>query len=154
MSNIVYYSTNTKFANKIAEEFFNDVHYIWCAPKYDCESNPPSSNPKELYRRLFEEVKKGDKHSSKIRENKAGLRKAALYKFQKKIITKDQYDEILAMIHNATIDLFEPLLYIIPTEFIKNDITKPSSKNKSNLFSQEFIVENLERKYFDIITKL
>ena len=150
MQNVLYYSTNTFLAYKIAEKYFSDLHYLWCSPQYNCPENPPSSNPKELYRRLSEEVLKHDNHSSKIRENRCGLKKAALIKRNSGQITDIQFKEILALLHAAKIHDFKPLLYIIPAEHTKGCVTMPPLKKKASTFSKEFIL-NIPREHFDII---
>ncbi len=37
---LILYSTNTWLAYKIAERFYGDMHYVWCAPFFDSESLP------------------------------------------------------------------------------------------------------------------
>ena len=43
------YSVNSLLAHYINEEYYNGEHYVWCAPLYDSDLNPPSSNPKDIY---------------------------------------------------------------------------------------------------------
>jgi hypothetical protein len=148
METILYYSTNTKIAYEIAERFFDNQHYVWCAPEFDI--NPPSSNPKELFIRLRDDVEKSDNHSSKIRENKAGLLKAILWKKNKGLITEKIYLEIAKTIKKANINQFKPLIYLIPASNVSEFII-PQVQEKANVFSSEYIIEKLDRSKFHVI---
>lgn len=148
METILFYSTNTKLAYDIAEKYFNQQHYIWCAPEFDI--NPPSSNPRELFIRLRDDVEKLDHHSSKIRENKAGLRRAVLRKKVEGLIDEKTYFELLRIIKNADIDQFKPLIYIIPASNVAEIIT-PQLQKKANVFLHEYIIERLDHSQFHVI---
>ncbi len=80
-NNIVLYSANTWLAYNIAERYYQGEHYVWCTPFFDSNvSGPgytvaPTSSPKEIYINLYKETTRGDRHSSKIADNKVGILK-------------------------------------------------------------------------------
>ena len=82
--NLIYYSTNTRLAYILCERFYFSRHFVWCAPVFDPEKLndydfrkriPVSSSPYKIYKGLLEDVKSQDMHSSKIDQNKNGLKK-------------------------------------------------------------------------------
>ena len=150
MKNLLYYSTNAELAKIITEKFFNGIFRVWCAPMFDNEHNPPSSNPKDIFLRLHKDVKKMDNHCSKMREIKAGLEKAIMNKKQSGEITEQQAIDALDMVGAADISYFKPLLYLIPNS---SEINLISAKieDKSGLLSEEYIINNLKAQTFDII---
>jgi hypothetical protein len=90
---LVLYSANTWLAYKIAERFYGNLHYVWCAPFFDPESfphyqntTPPSSSPSKICHDLFEVASSGDRHSAKVEENKHGILKGAKEKKKAGII--------------------------------------------------------------------
>lgn len=151
----VLYSVNTWLAYKIAEVYYLDIHYVWCAPFFNSNSdNPPSSDPGEIYRTLAKDVIGKDKHSAKIAQNKAGILKGADINLQKGVIKEEQHQDILEIVNSAELPDFRPLIYVIPFHLVK-DLAKPASiRIKANHFSKEYIVENLAREHFDIIEVL
>ncbi|MEP4534444.1 MAG: hypothetical protein ABJ004_15235 [Cyclobacteriaceae bacterium] len=149
------YSVNTWIAFKIAEVYYHNTHYVWCAPFFNANgANPPSSDPSRIYNIIAEDVLGKDKHSSKISQNRAGLIKGADIKLQEGVINKEQHKEILEIANNAEFLDFRPLVYVIPYSLVK-DVAKPASiKIKANYFSKEFIIETLKPEQFDILDLL
>jgi hypothetical protein len=97
------------------------------------------------------DVEGRDHHSSKIEQNKAGIIKGANIKKSKGIITKSQEDDIVDIVNAAEIEDFRPLIYIIPTDKVEKIIKPVSYKYKADKFSQEYIIEELDKDLFDII---
>lgn len=154
MKNLIYYSVNTKIANYINTEYYNDVHYVWTAPYFDCkENNPTSSNPKEIYSSLIKDLKSGviDYHSKNVEGNRIGLKKGAIIKHNKGDIDKKTMEEIIELSQKANFELFEPLIYVIPYDKIQKKLSKPHFKHKAHPMSLEYIIEDLHGEEFDII---
>ena len=81
----ILYSTNTWLSFKISEIYYLDKHYVWCTPFFDGDNTskhvfalPPSSTPKDIGQRLQNEIKFGDRHSTKIESNRTGLIKGEI----------------------------------------------------------------------------
>lgn len=84
---ILYYSTNTWLAYSVAQRYYGAIHYVWCSPHIAPSSRgsldshvPPTSNPIEVFKVLYNEVRNGDRHSSKVRDNKIGILRGASIK--------------------------------------------------------------------------
>lgn len=154
MNNIIFYSVNTFLANHINKEYYHDTHYVWVAPFFNCgEINPNSSNPEHIYETLKNDVKgkKTDRHSLFVNNNRIGIKKGAIEMFKAGAITKDIKYEIIELSKIATLDYFEPLIYIIPAELVKLRVQTPHFKYKANLTSSEYIIKDLKSHEFDII---
>lgn len=151
-SNCFLYSVNTYLAHYINEKFYMGTHYVWCSPCFDSENNPPSSNPKEIFLGLFEDVRREDVHSAKVQQNKLGLIKGAEIMLQKGIITKKEREEILVMIHDASIRSFSPLIYVIDQSKVHSKAYPVPVKEKANLFSEEYFIYDLNSDEFDTIS--
>ena len=149
---LVLYSVNTWLAYKIAENYFNNIHYAWCSPVFNANGiNPPSSDPCEIYNGLLKDISGKDHHSSKIITNKTGLLAAAEKKLMSGVITVEQKNEIFDIINEAQLDDFRPLIYVIPYFKVQPYLKTAALKLKANKFSKEYIVEELGRSDFDVI---
>lgn len=155
-NNIIYYSINTKLAHYINQRFYNDIHYVWVSPFYsDNNRNPPSSNPKDIYSRLKQETSGIilDNHSFMIENNKLGIIKGATERKNQGIISEKKEKIIHSIIQKSNNPaLFYPLIYIIPTCLVQSLISKPNFEMKAYLFSEEYIITDLNGSNFDIIT--
>ena len=150
-NNCFLYSVNSYLAYYINEKYYKGIHYVWCAPLFNNENNPPSSNPKKIYASLQEDVKGNDKHSAKIQQNKVGLLKGAESMFDTGKITKEEKEDILFIVHEADISDFTPLLYIIDKKLTADKIIKVPLKERANTHSDEFLIKNLHTDEFDVI---
>lgn len=159
-SNLLFYSTNTKIAFFISEQFYNSTHFVWCAPvydpqkldKYDYRSKiPVSSSPYKIYRQLSEDVKTGDKHSAKIEQNRIGLKKGAAIMREKGIIDDNDFARILSIIDNADLTEFLPILYLIPESLVSKKVVSVDIESAANPLSSEFQIHELFRTEFEII---
>lgn len=150
----ILYSVNTKIKFLISERYYNQIHYVWCAPYFDISRkvNPRSSNPIRIYNELKEAVSSNDHHSAKIEQNKLGLLRDAKANLLKGVISEGSYEQIEEIVKNMSdINDFIPIVYVIPTKGIEDLIKEVPIKMKANPFSQEFIIEELPRDKFDII---
>jgi hypothetical protein len=153
----VLYSTNTWIAYMIAEKFYRKQHYVWCTPYFDPRQNgrdaavPPTSSPFEMYRALFAETSRGERHSAKIEENRVGILRGATAKKKARVINDDQQKEITAIVKVAIPSDFRPLLYVIPSSVVSSRLREPPPEDKAHPLSAEYVIDALPRECFDVI---
>ena len=145
-------------AYHVNETYYGNLHYVWCSAFFGASNfpspyrpNPPSSSPQGIYETLINDIEAGDRHSAKIKENKAGLRRGANFKHGKGDITDLQRLEIFEKVRLAQIPDFKPLVYVIPFNLVQNMLIKVPPKHRANHLIEEFIIEGLPRASFDII---
>ena len=157
---LVLYSVNTYLAYVINQRYYGSKHYVWCSEVFDARANhrlgrygniPPTSNPREIYLNLYEEVKRGDRHSAKIEKNRDGILRGADTKLQAGQISQRQYDEIKKIVDSVEIFAFRPILYVIPYSNIAADVREATVEERAHPLSLEFTIESLDRQYFDPI---
>lgn len=146
-----YYSVNTWLSYKINEMYYNDFHFIWCAPRFDEKDNPPSSNPREIYLSLIKDVEGKDGHSAKIEKNKIGILKGAEEKLKEGVITDEIKADIESIVAAAEISDFRPVIYVINKAKAKKLVEPVSIKYKANVFSREFKIKKLSSQDFEVI---
>lgn len=155
---LVLYSTNTWLAYRIAQAYYHEKHYVWCAscftsnnvPFYDV-TLPPSSTPGEIYFNLNEDIIRGDRHSAKIEMNKTGILKGANSKKNEGVINDNQRLEIYSIVKKAETLDFRPLIYVIPYQKVASMVKNVPIEDRAHPLSVEFKIHSLDRKQFDII---
>jgi hypothetical protein len=156
-NNIVLYSANTWLAYNIAERYYHGEHYVWCTPFFDSQVGghrytvAPTSSPKDIYINLYKETTRGDRHSTKIEDNKVGILKGAAYKKAAGVITEDQQKEIAAIVDAAERRDFTPLLYIIPYGPVSSLVKEVPVSERAHPLSVEYLIEALPKNSFDVI---
>ena len=157
---LILYFVNTYLAYTINERYYGSKHYVWCSEVFDAHANhrlgrysniPPTSNPKEIYLNLYEEVKRGDRHSAKIKTNRRGILRGAEIKLKAGQINQHQYDEIDKIVKSVEISTFRPILYVIPYSNVAADVREATVEERAHPLSLEYIIESLDRQYFDPI---
>lgn len=155
---ILYYSTNTWLSFGIAQRYYDAIHYVWCSPQitpnnrgYFDSHVPPTANPIEVFKSLYNEVRNGDRHSPKVRENKVGILRGASAKRASGIIGEKEEREIAAVIERAELKDFRPLMYIIPASLVADRIREVPVEERAAPLSFEFIIPELPRSCFDVI---
>ena len=150
---LVLYSTRALLTFLINEKYYKQFHFVWSAPSFDIsdQSNPRSSSPAYIHNELKDAVQTNDSHSAKIAETKLGLINSAGKQKEKGIISEEQLNEIICIVNTSTVTDYRPIVYVVPTKGIENQIKEASVSQKANPFSKEYIIEALHRKYFDII---
>lgn len=157
---LLLYSTNSYLSYYVSKNFYDNVFWVWCTDYFNpyClgildSTNPHSACPFKLYKKYKNAIKKKKITSRQIQRNKAGLLTGANAKYNSGVITEEIKTEIIEIIHNATYELFEPLIYIIPYSKVKEKVIRvPIREKKKNPLSIEFRIESLNRFEFDIIT--
>ncbi len=149
----ILYSTRALLTFLINEKYYGQLHFVWSAPSFDIsdQSNPRSSSPAHIYNELKIAVQTNDLHSSKIAETKLGLITGARKQKDNGVISDKQLDEIITIVDQSSIMDYRPIVYVVPTKGIENQIKEAPVSQKANPFSKEYIIEALHRKYFDII---
>jgi hypothetical protein len=155
---LILYSTNTWLAYVIGERFYGGEHYVWCTPDFDAralaridQTTPPSSSPAEIYRDLFEDVRRGDQHSSKIKDNKAGILRGVADKRAAGVISDEEQRDIVSTLDRASGRDFRPLLYVIPYDRVSGIIQFAPVELRAHPLSQEYVIERLPRRDFDVL---
>ncbi|MFD1136646.1 metallophosphoesterase family protein [Paenibacillus urinalis] len=147
---VCLYSTNTKLSYMISKKYYNDTHYIWCSPEFDAKNNLQSANPKEIFNKLKVDITK-EQYSVNIERVKAGLLRGVEYNKAKGIISEEQEKDIISIIQAAPPKLFSPVLYIIPTERVKELVKYVPIDSRMSPLSEEFVIEELPGQFFDHI---
>ena len=136
---LILYSANTWLAFMIAQKYYQKEHYIWCTPVFDSRKAqynglivPPTSCPSEIYHNLHEEVSRGDRHSSKIKENRIGILRGAEIKLSQGLITEAQKEEIAAIVDQAELRDFRPLMYIIPFARVQSLVAEVAISDRAH----------------------
>jgi len=154
----VLYSVNTWLAYNINVKYYGGLHYVWCSPIFSARNHPavvatppPTSCPSDVYHNLAEEVRRRDRHSAKILDNRAGLVKGAQSKHAAGVITVDELREIEQIASVAEIADFRPLLYVIPFVVVSHLLQEIPVSDRAHSMSPEYIIEKLPTDLFDAI---
>jgi hypothetical protein len=154
---LVYYSTNTKLAYRINEKFYKGLHFVYCTPFFDKDTDsfipsPPSSSPKIIYENFYKETQVYDVGGrNQINANKIGLKYGVKKRLESNIITKQEATNIINIIESSEIIDFEPLLYVIPHEKVKDKIVSVDLPKRGNPFFEEYIIDDLTTNEFNCI---
>lgn len=154
---VLLYSTNTWLAYWIAECYYGGEHFVWCSPFFSPRQAPayanvsPTSCPSAIYHALDQEVRAGDRHSAKIRENRLGLVNGAQRKRTDGVIDQLQEREIVDIVNGAETRDFRPLLYLIPRELVPGMLKGVPVADRAHPLSIEYVIERLPRAAFDVI---
>ncbi|HTS34194.1 MAG TPA: hypothetical protein VMH04_00905 [Candidatus Solibacter sp.] len=112
---------------------------------------PPTSSPYEIYKGLYEEVSRGDRHSAGVARNKVGILRGASVKRGAGVISDAQEKEIASIIGSAETRDFKPLIYVIPYHLVAAQVTDVPVSDRAHPLSAEYVVESLQRGQFDVI---
>lgn len=154
---LVLYSTNTWLAYTVAERFYGGEHYVWCTPYFSVRSAPPyasvppTSCPGAIYHQLDAEVRAGDRHSGKIKENRDGIKRGAKVMLLAGTIDEHEHEEIEAIVDNAQIQEFRPMIYVIPAHLVADRLGRVAVADRAHPLSVEYTIERLPRSAFDVI---
>lgn len=153
------FSTNCYLKYFIQVSFRRSIHYVWCSEAFDARkkdhympvaSTAASSNPADIYRELKRAVESGDKHCSKIKEQKASFLRLAVEWEQQNEITRDEREEIAYIVENATHKEWRPILYVIPRILVKDRLQIVAPSKRASI-GREFIVPDLKTSEFELV---
>lgn len=157
-SPLMLYSAQTLLAYLINQKYYGERHWVWCSPYSGFGSTaavdaavPPSSSPLAIYRALHEDVKHNDHHSAKIEANRQGLVRGANLKLAAGAIDNLAATEIGEITRLATVADFRPLLHVIPYALVDGATKVVPVAQRAHPLSEEFQIESLSRRSFDII---
>ncbi|MEL7571319.1 MAG: hypothetical protein AAGU14_12260, partial [Eubacteriaceae bacterium] len=146
------YSTGTLLAFKIAQRYYNNIHYVWCSTRFSFGfEQPESSNPSIICRNYLTSIATRDNHSSIIENNKLGILKGAAIKRKEGIINDRQELEIRAMTTEASFLDFMPVIYVINASNVLDKCKEAPVADRAAPHSIEYIIRELPRVDFDII---
>lgn len=150
-NDFLLYSAGTALAYRIAKDYYNNEHYVWCTESFDAALQPGTSNPRTLCSRYLEQILKSDRHAVEINNNKAGILKGASEKLKNGIITPEQFIEISTLVACAKNEDFYPVLFLINKKAVKKRMIIVNPNDKASNSSIEYIVPDLKRNEFELI---
>jgi hypothetical protein len=157
-SPLILYSTQSWLAYQISERFYGGRHWVWCSPFLGPsavapldQTTRPSSSPLEIYRVLHDEVVRGDRQSTRVDQTRGGLRRGAASKRELGVIDDSELDKVGAIIDQAALNDFRPLLYVIPFSSVAGEALDVPISERAHVMSEEYRIESLRRASFDII---
>ena len=112
---------------------------------------PPTSLPFEIYHNLLLEVQAGDRHSTKIIDNRNGIIKGASFKRKGGMITNQQEKEIEDIVQAAETRDFEPLMLVVPYTSVETQVIVVPPGERAHPLWIEYRIEALRRESFDVI---
>ena len=152
---LTLFSTVTSLAYLIGERFYRQRHYVWCAPAPPTDAhvskNPPSSDPIGIYWTYHRDIAGGDRHSAAIEANRNGIIRGARNWCDRKVISEADCQLIEAIVRGAPLTEFRPLLLVIPWRSVQNKIAPVDPDRRARTTSEEYIIEFLPRRCFDIL---
>lgn len=148
---MLLYSTCTDLAYRIAKEYYNDVHYVWCTDAFDAALQPGTSNPRTLCSRYLDQILRGDQHAVEIDHNRVGILKGADEKLKQGVIDSNQYNEIRARVLYSPMDAFYPVVFLIDKRAVKKRLEVVDTKDAASSFSVEYIIKDLKWNEFEVI---
>jgi hypothetical protein len=152
---LALYSTITSLAYWIAQKYYTERHYVWCAPARHADrfapTNPPSSDPIKLSWVYHNDVVQGDAHSAAIERNRIGIIRGAEARHRQDVIDGRTRRLIEATSRHAHLIDFKPLLLVIPFAGVNRIVRPASLRVRARAAAEEYIIEDLPRSCFDVI---
>ena len=153
----ILYSAMSAVAYNVNMKYYSGMHYMWCTPYFGSDFHsphftvPPSSSPLEIYETLRKEIDGADKHGTKIKLNRMGIRRGADIMVKRGRITEEQKREIHSICKGAQPQQFRPILCVISRIEAVPYYQKVDVKDRANPLSHEYIVADLPQSAFDVI---
>lgn len=152
---LVLYSTISTLAYWIAQRYYAQRHYVWCAPAPAMDRfapvNPPSSDPIRIYWSFFDDIAAGDEHSSKVKENRLGLVRGAATRHAQGLIDEATRQSIADTVQLAPLNAFAPLFLVIPVAAVGGVLRPADPRERARPTAEEFIIDDLPRTSFDVL---
>jgi hypothetical protein len=156
---VMYYSTVVYLKYYIQKNYFSDRHYVWVSEYFNCNSSNPhtpstligtTSNPKDIYLDLKKAYEATDRHSYKINEQIASIKKLAIDYFNTSLITDTERDEIIFMVDKCDFKYWRPVIYLIPKTIDSSRVTLVPMPSRAS-FGPEYIIKDLNSNEFDLL---
>lgn len=145
------FSVGTSLAYSVDNEYYNGVHYVWCATKINSFTQPLTSNPISIAKRWLRIVADGDIHVPDVDANTSGILNGAKLKLSNKHITKQDNKAIRSKVAVATYKDFLPVLYVIDTKKVKSRCIEVPPNRVASATSIEYIIEDLQDGEYDLL---
>jgi hypothetical protein len=116
-----YYGVHPTLAYILNHFFYNAVHYTYLAAEYFPYNtkNPSSSNPHDLYERLYRGWSENDEFSDTIKVRRMYLRTGVLAKESQGVITHALSIRLRRICDRIDLSVFYPLVYRVDIKTIK-----------------------------------
>ncbi|MFG6462308.1 hypothetical protein ACG04Q_12070 [Roseateles sp. DXS20W] len=156
-SKLFLYSAAPYAKYLIQANYLNDVHYVWCSEAWDFRAMRAgtlgshvavTSNPRDICSNLRRHV--GDGHNPyamNVRNRYAALT-AGWVKEGK--LSQDQSDEIAAILSSDNEDLWQPVLYVIRRDAVKERMEVVRRESRAGI-GLEYIIRDLVPTEFDLL---
>ena len=156
------YSTNPLIKYEIYRDYYEHIHFVWCADCFDSRSAtshhrganlPPSSNPAEIYASLrAATVDRPDMHNKDIRDWRASIKSQAIRdRAQGRLSDQDEQD-IVYLLDHSDLGRWRPLLYVINRAAIENArLQEVPAAERANPSAVEYRIVDLQPAEFDVI---
>ena len=146
------FSTTTRFAYNVDNDFYNGKHFVWVALKFDdLYSQAANSNPLTIANNFIREVVTTDGHCDRIAANMVGVSNGAKRMCENGIINAETRKLIEYRIRDAVFEDFLPLVYIINTSKVKDRIIEVPPALAAKPDSPEFKIIDLENGEYELI---
>ncbi|MGN1367968.1 MAG: hypothetical protein ACI4WX_03795 [Aristaeellaceae bacterium] len=146
------FSTTTKFAYNIDNDFYGGKHYVWAALKFDdLEEQAANSNPLTIANNFIKEVITTDGHCDRINANIVGVRRGAAMMLRSGAIDQQTQKRISNRINDAYYEDFLPLVYVIDTSKVASRIIEVPPAYAALPNSPEYKIMDLQSGEYELI---
>lgn len=152
------YSTQSYLAYYINKHYYNDVHYCYCAKYFNDKQlsgnlhpQPASSSPVCIWRGLREALDTNDVHQQHVQVNISGLKRGVVEMLAKNVIDNQTAALLNAIIDKSPVQLFQPLLFVVPVEPNAGRIQRVPLHHKAMVLSDEYVVHELPGSQVEVL---
>ncbi len=161
MAGPILYSTNPWIAHDLSVRYLGGKHFAWCSEIFDPTTAAtasagaaiaPSSSPRQIFDRLYDDCTGEEKHSALIGRYKRTFRRLATNWLASKTIDAKQYAEITGLVNAQSWRPWRPILYVVPRQPIETAgrlVAVPPPLRAG--YGPEFQISELLPPEFDII---
>jgi hypothetical protein len=157
------YSCNPFFAYDVCLKYRNQIFYAWCSEYLNADFEagissarfiPENSRPLWIYDYVRRAVHAEDQGNDKIKNYRKTFRSLARDWHAKGEITKAQHDEIFASVKIGSWRIWRPVIYVIPRARIEATAGRLNLAPRAARggYGEEFIISDLRRDEFDVVT--
>lgn len=145
-----YYSTQSFLAWVINTYFYNEKHYTYVAPFLPYRlPNPSTSNPHEIFSRLYKAWLDKDDYDPLIAQNRLGLRKGVMANKENDKLEEEDAARLKSICDRTSIKFFCPVVYRVDMAAIEGDrLVQEGSARRG---SEEYLIPNLREDEFDVL---
>lgn len=145
------FSTTTKIAKNIDDDFYGEKHFVWIALKFDDPDQAANSNPLTIANNFIREVVTFDGHHDRINANVVGILNGVKEMRKLNMISEEDKKDIMRRMHIATYDDFLPLLYVIDAKKVASRIIEVPPDKAAKPDSPEYKLLDLQNGEYELI---